>query len=141
MLGQNLNKVKNFLYEKDLNNLNKEGSPEKTLPLTQEEKQYMVEYMRQMEMHCNEMYGQPTKYEESAKQVNRIVDIAERLTTELSEAEDSKVDGIMVRREIKRLIDDAKLYEKSCNEAALAEARAKRCYEDMKYQMERLYGQ
>ena len=114
---------------------------EEKLPLTQEEKQYMMEYMQVMEDRCNEMYGGPSKYEESAKQVKRVVDIAERLTTELSEAEGSNVDEVMIRREVKRLVDDAKLYDKSCQEAALAEARAKRCYEDMKYQMERLYGQ
>lgn len=138
MLGKNLNQVKNFLYEKDLNMDTEQEAPQ---PLTPEEKKYMVEYMQMMEMHCNEMYGNSARFTESAKRVNRIVDIAERLTTELSEAEDSNVDQIMARREIKRLVDDAKLYEKSCQEAALAEERAKRLYENMKYQLERLYGQ
>lgn len=114
---------------------------EEKLPLTEEEKRYMMEYMQMMESNCNEMYGGPSKYEESAKQVNRVIDIAERLTKELSEAGGSKVDDVMMRREVKRLVDDAKLYEKSCQEAALAEARAKRCYEDLSYQLERLYGQ
>jgi hypothetical protein len=114
---------------------------EEKLPLTEEEKRYMMEYMQMMESNCNEMYGGPSKYEESAKQVNRVIDIAERLTKELSEADGSKVDDVMMRREVKRLVDDAKLYEKSCQEAALAEARAKRCYEDLSYQLERLYGQ
>jgi len=114
---------------------------EQKLPLTEEEKRHLVEYMRMMEDRCNEMYGGPSKYEESANEVNRVVDIAERLTTELSEAEGSNVDQVMIRREVKRLVDDAKLYDKSCQEAALAEARAKRCYEDLRYQLERLYGQ
>jgi hypothetical protein len=138
MLGQNLNRVKNFLYEKDLK---MDGKEEQPLPLTTEEKQYMVTYMRHMEAHCKTMYGEGSRYEESAKQVNRIVDIADRLTNELSESEESDVDKVVVTKEMKRIREDAKLYEKSCQEAALAEARAKHAYENLIYEMNRLYGQ
>ena len=138
-MKSNLDYVRS-IYKEQKDVLENQQEPEK-LPLTEEDKRYMVEYMRMMESNCNEMYGGPSKYEESAKQVNRVIDIAERLTKELSEAEGSNVDEVMMRREVKRLVDDAKLYEKSCQEASLAEARAKRCYEDLSYQLERLYGQ
>ena len=129
------------IYNEQKGDFNKQQeAAEQHVPVTTEEKKRFMEMVMRMEEYGTSMFGEGRKLSEQCGSLRELVETAKRVVTELTEADEMQFEKVSLQRELKRVEDDMKLVEKTCQEADMLMERAMRAYENMSYGMNRLFG-
>jgi len=139
-MNSNLDYVRSIYKEQKGDFKKQYESKEQHIPVTTEEKRRFMEMVMRMEEYGQQMFGEGRKMSEQCSNLREMVEMAQRITTELTESDEMQFEKVSLKRELKRVEDDLKLMEKSCNEADMLVERAMRAYENMSYGMNRLFG-
>ena len=129
------------IYNEQKGDFNKQQeAAEQHVPVTTEEKKRFMEMVMRMEEYGTSMFGEGRKLSEQCGSLRELVETAKRVVTDLTEADEMQFEKVSLQRELKRVEDDMKLVEKTCQEADMLMERAMRAYENMSYGMNRLFG-
>lgn len=137
---KNLDIVRQLYAEQKGNFQEQQEAAEQHVPVTTEEKRQFMEMVQNMESYGQQMFGEGRKLSEQCSTLREMVETAKRITTDLTENDEAQFERVSLQRELKRVEEDLKLMEKSCNEADVLMERAMRAYENMQYGMNRLFG-
>ncbi len=140
IMKSNLDFVRSIYNEQKGDFGKQQESAEQHVPVTLEEKKRFMEMVSRMEEYGRSMFGDGRKLSEQCSNLRDIVDTAKRVVTDLTESDEMQFEKVSLQRELKRVEDDMKLVEKTCNEADMLMERATRAYENMSYGMNRLFG-
>jgi len=139
-MKSNLDYVRS-IYTEEKGNFDKQReAAEQHVPVTTEEKRRFMEMVMRMEEYGQQMFGEGRKMSDKCSNLREMVEMAQRITTDLTESDDTQFEKVSLQRELKRVEEDLKLMEKSCSEADMLVERAMRAYENMSYGMNRLFG-
>ena len=139
-MKSNLDFVRSIYNEQKGDFDKQQKSAEQHVPVTTEEKKRFMEMVMRMEEYGTSMFGEGRKLSEQCGSLRELVETAKRVVTDLTEADEMQFEKVSLQRELKRVEEDLKLMEKSCNEADMLMERAMRAYENMSYGMNRLFG-
>lgn len=139
-MKSNLDYVRSIYNEQKGDFDKQQEEAEQHVPVTMEEKQRFMEMVNRMEEYGYSMFGEGRKLSEKCGSLHEMVETAKRVITDLTEADEMQFEKVSLQREMKRVEEDLKLMEKSCNEADVLMERAMRAYENMSYGMNRLFG-
>ena len=139
-MKSNLDFVRSIYNEQKGDFDKQQESAEQHVPVTTEEKKRFMEMVMRMEEYGTSMFGEGRKLSEQCGSLRELVETAKRVVTDLTEADEMQFEKVSLQRELKRVEEDLKLMEKSCNEADMLMERAMRAYENMSYGMNRLFG-
>ena len=139
-MKSNLDFVRSIYNEQKGDFDKQQESAEQHVPVTTEEKKRFMEMVMRMEEYGTSMFGEGRKLSEQCGSLRELVETAKRVVTDLTEAEEMQFEKVSLQRELKRVEDDMKLVEKTCQEADMLMERAMRAYENMSYGMNRLFG-
>lgn len=139
-MKSNLDYVRSIYNEQKGDFDKQQEAAEQHVPVTMEEKQRFMEMVNRMEEYGYSMFGEGRKLTEKCGSLREMVETAKRVITDLTEADEMQFEKVSLQREMKRVEEDLKLMEKSCNEADVLMERAMRAYENMSYGMNRLFG-
>lgn len=129
------------IYNEQKGDFNKQQeAAEQHVPVTTEEKKRFMEMVMRMEDYGTSMFGEGRKLSEQCGSLRELVETAKRVVTDLTESDEMQFEKVSLQRELKRVEDDMKLVEKTCQEADMLMERAMRAYENMSYGMNRLFG-
>lgn len=139
-MKSNLDYVRS-IYKEQKGDFDKQHeAAEQHVPVTTEEKKRFMEMVMRMEEYGQSMFGEGRKMSEQCSSLREMVDTAKRVVTDLTESDEMQFEKVSLQRELKRVEDDMKLVEKTCQEADMLMERAMRAYENMSYGMNRLFG-
>ena len=139
-MKSNLDFVRSIYNEQKGDFNEQQKAAEQHVPVTTEEKKRFMEMVMRMEEYGTSMFGEGRKLSEQCGSLRELVETAKRVVTDLTEADEMQFEKVSLQRELKRVEEDLKLMEKSCNEADMLMERAMRAYENMSYGMNRLFG-
>lgn len=139
-MKSNLDYVRSIYTEHKGDFDKQQESAEQHVPVTTEEKRRFMEMVMRMEEYGQQMFGEGKKMSDQCSNLREMVEMAQRITTDLTESDDTQFEKVSLQRELKRVEEDLKLMEKSCSEADMLVERAMRAYENMSYGMNRLFG-
>lgn len=139
-MKSNLDYVRSIYTEQKGNFDEQREAAEQHVPVTIQEKKQFMEMVTRMEEYGQRMFGEGKKMSDQCSNLREMVEMAHRITTELTESDDTRFEKVSLQRELKRVEEDLKLMEKSCSEADMLVERAMRAYENMSYGMNRLFG-
>lgn len=139
-MKSNLDYVRAIYTEQKGNFDEQREAAEQHVPVTIQEKKQFMEMVTRMEEYGQRMFGEGKKMSDQCSNLREMVEMAHRITTELTESDDIQFEKVSLQRELKRVEEDLKLMEKSCSEADMLVERAMRAYENMSYGMNRLFG-
>lgn len=139
-MNSNLDYVRSIYKEQKGDFKKQYESKEQHVPTTTQEKRKFMEMVQNMETYGHQIFGDGRKMSEQCSSLREMVEMAHRITTDLTESDEMQFEKVSLKREMKRVEDDLKLMEKSCNEADMLVERAMRAYENMSYGMNRLFG-
>ena len=139
-MKSNLDFVRSIYNEQKGDFDKQQEAAEQHVPVTTEEKKRFMEMVMRMEDYGTSMFGEGRKLSEQCGSLRELVETAKRVVTDLTEADEMQFEKVSLQRELKRVEEDLKLMEKSCNEADMLMERAMRAYENMSYGMNRLFG-
>ena len=139
-MKSNLDFVRSIYNEQKGDFDKQQKSAEQHVPVTTEEKKRFMEMVMRMEDYGTSMFGEGRKLSEQCGSLRELVETAKRVVTDLTEADEMQFEKVSLQRELKRVEDDMKLVEKTCQEADMLMERAMRAYENMSYGMNRLFG-
>jgi len=109
---------------------------ENEISYTREEKQAFLERLRTFSSFKNEIY-RSKKLKEISNSISELVEAAEGFT--INETQDGWFDNITVNRDLKRLKESCKVFQKTANEIHNLQQRLESCYEDMAAGLSRYY--
>lgn len=139
-MKSNLDFVRSIYNEQKGDFDKQQQAAEQHVPVTTEEKKRFMEMVMRMEEYGTSMFGEGRKLSEQCSSLRELVETAKRVVTDLTEADEMQFEKVSLQRELKRVEDDMKLVEKTCQEADMLMERAMRAYENMSYGMNRLFG-
>ena len=139
-MKSNLDFVRSIYNEQKGDFDKQQEAAEQHVPVTTEEKKRFMEMVMRMEDYGTSMFGEGRKLSEQCGSLRELVETAKRVVTDLTEADEMQFEKVSLQRELKRVEDDMKLVEKTCQEADMLMERAMRAYENMSYGMNRLFG-
>ena len=139
-MKSNLDFVRSIYNEQKGDFDKQQEATEQHVPVTTEEKKRFMEMVMRMEEYGTSMFGEGRKLSEQCGSLRELVETAKRVVTDLTEADEMQFEKVSLQRELKRVEDDMKLVEKTCQEADMLMERAMRAYENMSYGMNRLFG-
>jgi len=139
-MKSNLDFVRSIYNEQKGDFDKQQEAAEQHVPVTTEEKKRFMEMVMRMEEYGTSMFGEGRKLSEQCGSLRELVETAKRVVTDLTEADEMQFEKVSLQRELKRVEDDMKLVEKTCQEADMLMERAMRAYENMSYGMNRLFG-
>jgi hypothetical protein len=139
-MKSNLDYVRSIYTEQKGNFDEQREAAEQHVPVTIQEKRRFMEMVMRMEEFGQRMFGEGKKMSEQCSNLREMVEMAQRITTDLTESDDAQFEKVSLQRELKRVQDDMNLVEKTCQEADILMERAMRAYENMSYGMNRLFG-
>ena len=139
-MKSNLDYVRSIYTEQKGNFDEQREAAEQHVPVTIQEKRRFMEMVMRMEEYGQQMFGEGRKMSEQCSNLREMVEMAQRITTDLTESDDAQFEKVSLQRELKRVQDDMNLVEKTCQEADILMERALRAYENMSYGMNRLFG-
>jgi Asp-tRNA(Asn)/Glu-tRNA(Gln) amidotransferase A subunit family amidase len=105
------------------------------IELTDEIKQKFLEAVKSFNKYGESIYRE-AKLKDTMEEICEIGKLAEKIT--LSETEDW-FDGISVKKDMKNLNEDVKLFEKTCNEVNQLQQRLESCFESIGHQLNKYY--
>ncbi len=109
---------------------------ENELKMTKEEKRAFLESIKQLQQFKHEIY-RSGKLREISNKISSIIEIANNVT--LSETSDGWFDNITVSRDMKRLKESQKVFEKTAKEITTLQQRLESAYEDIATGLSRYY--
>ncbi len=139
-MKSNLDYVRSIYTEQKGNFDKQQETAEQHIPVTTEEKRRFMEMVMRMEEYGQQMFGEGKKMSDQCSNLREMVEMAQRITTDLTESDEAQFEKVSLQRELKRVQDDMNLVEKTCQEADILMERAMRAYENMSYGMNRLFG-
>lgn len=139
-MKSNLDYVRSIYTEQKGNFDEQREAAEQHVPVTIQEKRRFMEMVMRMDEFGQRMFGEGKKMSEQCSNLREMVEMAQRITTDLTESDDAQFEKVSLQRELKRVQDDMNLVEKTCQEADILMERAMRAYENMSYGMNRLFG-
>ena len=139
-MKSNLDFVRSIYNEQKGDFDKQQEAAEQHIPVTTEEKKRFMEMVMRMEEYGTSMFGEGRKLSEQCGSLRELVETAKRVVTDLTESDEMQFEKVSLQRELKRVEDDMKLVEKTCQEADMLMERAMRAYENMSYGMNRLFG-
>jgi len=139
-MKSNLDFVRSIYNEQKGDFNEQQKAAEQHVPVTTEEKKRFMEMVMRMEEYGTSMFGEGRKLSEQCGSLRELVETAKRVVTDLTESDEMQFEKVSLQRELKRVEDDMKLVEKTCQEADMLMERAMRAYENMSYGMNRLFG-
>ena len=139
-MKSNLDFVRSIYNEQKGDFNEQQKAAEQHVPVTTEEKKRFMEMVMRMEEYGTSMFGEGRKLSEQCGSLRELVETAKRVVTDLTDSDEMQFEKVSLQRELKRVEDDMKLVEKTCQEADMLMERAMRAYENMSYGMNRLFG-
>ena len=139
-MKSNLDFVRSIYNEQKGDFNEQQKAAEQHVPVTTEEKKRFMEMVIRMEEYGTSMFGEGRKLSEQCGSLRELVETAKRVVTDLTDSDEMQFEKVSLQRELKRVEDDMKLVEKTCQEADMLMERAMRAYENMSYGMNRLFG-
>lgn len=105
------------------------------LKYTKEERDAFIESLKEFANFRNEIF-RSGKLKEISQHIGQLVEVAEGVT--LGETE-GWFDSITVSRDVKRLRESYKIFEKTCDEITVLQQRLESAYEDIGNGLRRYY--
>lgn len=109
---------------------------ENELKISKEEKRVFLESIKQLQHFKHEIY-RSGKLKEISQKISNLIEIANNIT--LSETSDGWFDNITVSRDMKRLKESQKVFEKTAKEITTLQQRLESAYEDIATGLSRYY--
>ena len=109
---------------------------ESELKVSREERQAFIENLKTFSAFKSEIFRN-SKLEHVSQSIGRIIEAAQSVT--LDETKDGWFDNITVNRDMKRLNESYKTFDKTINEIRVLQQRLESCYEDMAGSLSRYY--
>ncbi len=109
---------------------------ENEISYSREEKRAFLERLRAFTSFKNEIY-RSKKLKEISSSIGEMIEAVEGFT--INETQDGWFDNITVSRDLKRIKESYKMFQKTANEIHNLQQRLESCYEDMGSGLSRYY--